>query len=59
MKNVRIGSSIKVIIDNKEKFYTVESYKGDIGLYQKGVIKHKIVRVGDMFTFRGVSYRII
>lgn len=35
MKNVRIGSSIKVIIDNKEKFYTVESYKGNIGLYQK------------------------
>jgi len=59
MQNIKIGKSIKTFLNGKENFYTVESYQGDIGLFQNGKLKFKRKRTENTFNFNSKKYQII
>jgi len=53
---VKIGSSIKVEINNKEQFLTVESFGGEIGLFKGSRLITTRVRKNDVFKYQSKSY---
>lgn len=58
MKSVKIGSSIKVIRNNKEKFLTVEVSGGDICLYNKCTLVARRSYNGNSFTYNNETYQV-
>ncbi len=58
MKQVRLGSHIKVQVNGKEEFLTVDSSRGDIILHKKGKIISRRKYNGESFTYNNENYII-
>lgn len=58
MKKIRLGSSIKVNINGKEDFLTVDSSKGDIILHKNGRTKARRKYDGNSFEYNNEIYTI-
>ena len=58
MKSVKLGSSIKVNINGKEVFLTVDTSKGDIILHKNGRTIARRNYDGNSFEYNNETYTI-
>lgn len=58
MKQVRLGSSIKVQINGKEDFLTVDMSRGDIILHKRGRVIARRGYNGESFIYNNYIYTV-